>query len=170
MLEHHKERFDFICDLTLRYFSDAEPEKHGIRESLKLSSAGANLGPTYFPDTMAIDFDSDWAEDRPGFLATADSMIGEIVYPRGISLEWEPASQQLTGINKDAKPGELEWYWFGVVSIQVDVEFYWDFDDEAGMDRYDSLIKEPFFYSLQVELPGFALTYSSLDLVECVAV
>lgn len=81
MLEAHEVRHEFIFDVRVQFFIPKDYPLEEVQPKFIFYTEGLPSHPLYFPETMALDFDNDWAEDKPGFLAPMSEMAGESFWP-----------------------------------------------------------------------------------------
>jgi hypothetical protein len=115
-------------------------------------------------ETISVDFDSDWAGDKPGFITSMSDMVGQT---RWIT-DPEVDERFPDTIDQCLGQGNLqEWYYFSRVVVEVDSKFEWDFDDEDGMSQYDEEIKYPFFRGLRLGFQDLKVASYNLALYNC---
>ena len=147
-MKHHNDRLLFLIDLRVQFFFDPTGDLDSIPSKLTFVAEGLPESPKYHPETISVDFESDWAEDDPAFMATMDEMNGARYFPYEPSLEKDFPETVSACLSN---PALTEYFFFSKVVVEVDAEFDWDFEDEDGMEFYDEKIKHPFFNSLRLD-------------------
>lgn len=75
-LTGHEERLSLLVDLRAQLFFDPSGDLDSIPSKLTFVAEGLPEAPKYLAETISVDFDSDWADDDPAFIATMDEMDG----------------------------------------------------------------------------------------------
>jgi len=147
----------------MQFFIPADFNLTEVQSSLGFRTQGLPENPKYFPETISVDFENDWADDKPGYLVPMSQIAGEVFFPSSptVSEAFPETVQKCAGKN-----GLDEWFYFSRVLIEVDRRFEWDFDDEEGMENYDEKIKFPFFQALRLEFKNLMVANYSLDFYE----
>ena len=152
MLERVTETREIVFDLYLWFFSGREEELQDVQRKLDFTLDSALTSPSPVPDTFFVDFDSDYADDKPGWV----SRVYDI--PEGHTL-WTFGGEKTWQVSPDGRkefednPMLTEWLLFSRLAASVDVTYEWDFADEAGMEDFTESIGKPIFESLML-LPG----------------
>lgn len=163
MIETVKDSSQFILDLRVQFFIRKELRLEEVQDKLSFRTIEAVTKVRYFSETMTVDFDSDWAHDKPGFLAPMSEMDGELFWPGS-----EVVEELFTETMDEFADNEefTEWLYFSRVLVEIDSEYEWDFSDEPGMENFDEAIKYPFFRSLRLEFKDLQVARYHLDLRE----
>ena len=160
MLEAHEARHEFIFDLRVQFFIPKDYPLEEVQPKFSFYTEGLPGHPLYLPETMALDFDSDWAEDEPGFLAPMSEMAGRTFMPGPLEVNqyFQETVEECAGRN-DLE----EWFYFSRVLVEVDSQYDWDFSDEEGMEEFDEKIKYPFFNALRLNFDDLKVATYNLS-------
>jgi hypothetical protein len=159
MLETHEARHEFIFDLRVQFFIPKNYPLEEVQSKFSFYTDGLPDHPLYLPETITLDFDSDWAEDKPGFLVPISDMAGESFWPayREVDGYFPETADECSG-----RDDLEEWFYFCRVLIEVDSKYDWDFSDEEGMEEFDEKIKYPFFDALRLNFKDLKVTSYNL--------
>lgn len=160
MQETHEVRHDFIFDVRVQFFIPKDYPLEEVQTNFSFYAEGLPDHPLYFPETITADFDSDWAEDKPGFLAPMSEMVGESFWPGSQEVDrYFPDTVDECAGCEDLE----EWFYFSRVLVEVDSKYDWDFGDEERMEEFDEKIKYPFFNALRLHFKDLKVASYNLS-------
>jgi len=147
MLERVTETREIVFDLYLWFFSGEEEELQGVQSRLDFTLDPELTFPRPTPGTFSVDFDSDYASDKPGWVyRVSDIPDGSTLWTFGGEKTWQSSPD----VRKSFEDNPLlsEWVFFSRLSAAVEVSYEWDFEDEAGMEDFSDSVGKPVFESL----------------------
>jgi hypothetical protein len=141
----------------LWFYSDETADYDLIREALRFSLNPVSPVPKIQTHSAVFDFDSDYADDKPGWISPL-SEVGdsEVIWTWGNEKHWSASKDTLDRYSSHAR---LEpWMFFSRVALTVEVDYEWDFDDEVGMENFTDSIARPIFESIEMDVSGLSAT------------
>lgn len=159
MLETIRETREFVFDLHIVYFDERDPGRHGLRDNLKFNIVNPPSNQKVFLETFKVDFDSDWADDKPAFIHILDESAPVLTRPFTGFTEWFAPEEQIEKFNLEFGPKAKIWYSFSRILVEVDSEYEWDFEDEENLSNFDESIKDPIFESINFSFGDLKASY-----------
>lgn len=163
MLEKVRETRELVFDLYLNYYSSDEPENHKIDSEVKFEIVSQPEKMRIFPETYRLDFESEWAGDKPGYIVPAAEKRDVLIYPKTGFYESEFDEKYILEQIELAGPGAKEWLYFSRVLIEIDSEYVWDFDDEEGMSNFNEEVLDPIFDCFRPQFGNLRVTSYFVD-------
>jgi hypothetical protein len=161
VLETHSTTRELVIDLRIQFYIPKDFDLSNVVEKLDFYVVDLPEHPRFFPETLQVDFESDYAEDKPGFMAPMEEMNGTDYYPSSNEIFeiFESAVDKCSG-----NPDYEEWFLFCRVLVEMDTEYEWDFDDEERLDDFFEEIQLPLFNSMRLSFGDLDVINYSLDL------
>ena len=156
-MKHTTESRDVIFDVYLWFYSDETADYDLIKEALRFSLNPVSPVPKIQTQSAVFDFDSDYADDKPGWISPLSEIRdGEVLWTWGNEKHWLASQDTADEYISDTS---LEpWLFFSRVALTVEVDYEWDFDDEVGMENFTETIVEPIFKSIELDVSGLPAT------------
>lgn len=152
MLERVTETREVVFDLYLWFFSGEQVELQDVQKRLTFELDPTLNFPSPSRNTFLVDFFSDYAEDKPGWVSRlSDIPDGETLWTFGGEKTWQVSRDIRTEYEGNLEL--TEWVLFSRVVAGVEVTYEWDFEDEDAMENFTDSIGKPIFESLTL-FPG----------------
>lgn len=149
MLETITETREIVFDLYLWFFSEKEEGLHTLQRKLRFELDSSLQRPRPSPNTLSADFESEYAEDKPGWVAkTVDIPDEETLWTWGKEITWQASPDLVETFRQD--PAQSEWLLFSRIALEVEVTYQWDFDDEEQMENFSESIGGSIWKSLSL--------------------
>jgi hypothetical protein len=170
MLETHKDRGEFIVDLRVAFFLPKGTPIESVNTNFRFTALNVPEKPRYLVETMSVDFDNDWNDDKPGLICKMSELSEPKHYPWHMDfLEHQAPIFEPEQTEKSkylSNPGYIEWYYFSRVLVEVDREYEWDFEDEVAIERFDDEVKRPFYEALRIDAGDLPLSWYSIGVYD----